>query len=70
MFKGSSKWTMNPSLLPKLWQKLLEDNNVKELEWPSQSSDLSPIETLWAELKKHLRARRPTNLTVLSGEMA
>ncbi|XP_062905703.1 tetratricopeptide repeat protein 33 isoform X3 [Mobula hypostoma] len=28
-------------------------------------SDLNLIENLWAELKKHVRARRPTNLTQL-----
>ena len=32
---------------------------------PSQSPDLNPIEHLWAELKKSVRARRPTNLTQL-----
>uniref|UniRef100_A0AAZ3PS54 Tc1-like transposase DDE domain-containing protein n=1 Tax=Oncorhynchus tshawytscha TaxID=74940 RepID=A0AAZ3PS54_ONCTS len=26
---------------------------------------LNPIENVWAELKKHVRARRPTNLTQL-----
>ena len=44
--------------------KRLKDK-VKALEWPSQSPDLNPIENVWAELKKHVRARRPTNLTQL-----
>ena len=35
------------------------------MEWPSQSPDLNPTEHLWAELKKHVRARRTTNLTPL-----
>ena len=30
-----------------------------------QSPDLNPIEYLLAELKKHVRSRRPTNLTQL-----
>ena len=45
--------------------KWLKDNKVKVLEWPSQSSDLNLIEHLWAELKKCVWARRPTNLTQL-----
>jgi hypothetical protein len=39
---------------------MAEDNKVKVLEWPSQSLDLNHI-----ELKKCVRAKRPTNLTQL-----
>uniref|UniRef100_A0AAZ3PP18 Transposase n=1 Tax=Oncorhynchus tshawytscha TaxID=74940 RepID=A0AAZ3PP18_ONCTS len=60
---GSSKWTITPSIL--VVAKWLKDNKVKVLEWPSQSPELNPIENLWADLKKRVRARRPTNLTQL-----
>ena len=48
----------------KVVAKWLKDNKVKVLECPSQSPD-NPIENVWAELKKLVRARRPTNLTQL-----
>jgi hypothetical protein len=55
----------DPKHTSKVVSKWLKDNKVKVLEWLSQSPDPNPIEYLWAELKKHVRASRPTNLTQL-----
>jgi transposase len=67
--KLGRKWVFqmdnDPKHSSKVVAKWLKDNKVKGLEWPSQSPDLNPIEHFWAELKKPVRARRPTNLTQL-----
>ena len=55
----------DPKHTSKVVAKWLKDNKVKLLEWPSQSAYLNPIENMWAELRKCVRARRPTNLTQL-----
>jgi transposase len=63
------KWVFqmenDPKHNSKVVAKWLKDNKVKVLEWTSQSPDLNPIENLWAELKRRVCARRPTNMTQL-----
>ena len=55
---------MTPSILPKLWQNGLRTTS-QGVRVAIRKPDLIPIENVWAELKKCVRARRPTNLTQL-----
>jgi hypothetical protein len=50
---------MTRNIPPKFWQNGLTTTKSRYLEWPSQKP-LNPIENVWAELKKRVRARRPT----------
>lgn len=48
-----------------------EEFGVEELDWPAQSPELNPIEQLWDELERRLRARpsRPTSVPDLTNEL-
>ena len=52
-------------------QKWFAEISVEELDWPAQSPDLNPIEHLWDELERRLRARpnRPTSVPDLSNAL-
>ncbi len=43
----------------------LKKNTIKVLEWPNQSPDLNPIETLWHDVKQSIHARTQSNAAEL-----
>lgn len=56
-------WTLqqdnDPKNASKSTKNWLRNRSWNVLEWPSQSTDLNPIENLWWDLKKAVAARKP-----------
>src|SRR5947207_8959490 len=50
--------------------KYKDSSNIKRLEWPPQSPDLSPIENLWKRLKDKISERRHRIRTIQEMEVA
>ena len=48
-----------------LVQRWHEDNGIRQLDWPTNSPDLNPIENLWSFVKRKLAAKRPYNKRTL-----
>ena len=56
---------MNGAKYREILDEILRDKSLNVLEWPSQSSDLNPIEHIWRDLKIAVQQCSPSNLTEL-----
>ncbi|KAI4875011.1 hypothetical protein NFI96_001075 [Prochilodus magdalenae] len=55
----------DPKHTARITKEWLRKKHIKVLEWPSQSTELNPIEILWRELKLCVSQRQPRNLADL-----
>lgn len=55
----------DPKHTSKFVKNWLTENNVRLLDWPSQSPDLNPIEHLWDSLGRRIGNRKSQNLSQL-----
>ena len=42
-------------------RKKEQDGKLENTEWPAQSPDLNPIELVWDELDRRVKAKQPTS---------
>lgn len=52
----------DPKHTSKKAKEFLKDHNINVMTWPAQSPDLNPIETLWNDVKKVIKEKKPSNL--------
>ena len=55
----------DPKHTAKLTKEYFENNGISTLNWPSQSPDVNPTETLWNNLKVKVHKRNPQNIKQL-----
>ncbi|KAJ8866970.1 hypothetical protein PR048_032832 [Dryococelus australis] len=53
-----ARMTMPGAMFQGATMQWYADNNVRRLDWPTQSPDLDPIEHLWDEFDRRVRARQ------------
>lgn len=45
------------------FRRIEQDGGLQIMEWPGQSPDLNPIELVWDEVDRRVKAKQPTSAT-------